>query len=204
MNQKNLKRSTAKILHISSATGLEEQEPYAFVDNDVLSLLYNNLDLTDEFFHYCKDLKVRFLLDEFIKFEFLRGIFVPKEMELREAFLNPFGETNIHKELYLKRSKVAINLSRIYNHSKQAMGASIPDLLLAAHSSLFPKSFVITSNAKDYPAVVFEIKLTISYRGNDGHINTICFLQFSDKKYSKGIKTLAEIQEKYLDKDKQP
>ena len=171
---------------------------YCLLDNDFLGALFNDNSL----FLAMKDLlnDYPFVYDNLTSFEFLRDIYVPSQIVLREKFLSkdllfPLSD---HQEIYTKTQTNALILSKIYaqNNSKlnQKGSASFTDIFLASRlMSLGSKYLLITGNKKDLPNYIFDTKGIITNEEASGALRSYSLLSFNPDKFDKCFKELGRV-----------
>ncbi len=174
---------------------------YIFIDNDFLSALFHNEDLLRETLEVF--VKNYFVIDPFVQFEFLRGVFLSKQLELKINFVTNkevFSPADDHQEIYNKLRINAVILSQIYEHqnqkskSKSKGSSSFVDLFLA--SRLMDKSLssvLITGNKKDFPTCVFDALGVLNHERADGDMQAFSILRFNREKFDVCYKELQSI-----------
>lgn len=186
--------SSMKILFATANNQKEIRNRYVYLDNDFVSFLYQNYESITEIesiFSEC-----HLWVDPLTKFEFLRGIYVPREKELMTRFINSFEEPINHNDIFVKMRENALNLSLIYSHRGRTKGVSTVDLLLAGRL-MYQQNFkplLVTGNKKDFPSFIFDLVGVINNEDkNTGNINSFSILEFNSDKYKNCLEDLKKI-----------
>jgi predicted nucleic acid-binding protein len=159
---------------------LNTLEGYIFCDNDFLGILYHNKILFKELSIKLEEKDL--YIDSYTKLEFLKDVQLPKEIRLREEFLEDFTLAEDHFEIYKNTKDNALALSRLYAHNGRAK-VSLVDLFLASRiiQSKY-QAYLITGNTKDFPSFIFDIVSVINYEQKDGALRAISILKVNNQK----------------------
>ncbi len=136
------------------------------------------------------------MVEPLIKLEFLRDIYTPEQIAMREEFISKdiFVPAPLHSDIYKQIHDNALAISKIYGHNKNKhqANASVVDLILGARMLLTDSSYLlITANVKDFPSILFDLLGTIVFRENgNGKLKTFGVLAFSRKKWEASLERL--------------
>ncbi len=174
---------------------IQSLEGYIFCDTDFLGMLSND----EELLKIVRELfPLKYLvIDPITKLEFLRDVFLPKQQEILEQFLEKlFIVAENNQEIFKRTLETGLLLSRIYAHNGRPK-IGLLDILLAARIMLSPHStFLVTGNAKDFPSFIFETTTVINYEQKDGVIRAIPILRFSKSRYAEVLKSYHKVSKK--------
>lgn len=182
---------------------LEIEGKYIYLDNDFLRALSENAGFAKNIYKLL--IKSHLVIDNLVRLEFLRDIFIPNQKENKEKFIsnNFFEAPALCSETFIKLQENALLLSRIYKHQIQekhkniACKASPVDLLLAARIMLnCEKELLITGNKKDFPSSIFDVIRILPYECKQGNIIPFCIIKFNKNKFDKCHKELIELENK--------
>lgn len=173
------------------------QNKYIFLDNDFLSELFHDTDVLKE---ALKSLKSNpLILDPLTKFEFLRSVFLPVQINFKKTFIENeiFATATFHQESFTKLQDNALLLSKIYAHQDTGKGTkkySFVDLFLAARIMFQYKiALLITGNKKDFPSYLFEVESVINIEQTDGTMKAYSVLRFDNDKFEKCSEKLKNV-----------
>ena len=175
--------------------GLTEESlagKYIFLDNDFLSALFVDFQSLKDLLDLSK--RGVLLIDPMTKFEFLQTVYMPKQRELKEAFLlnEIFISATDHQTVNQQVRDNAYTLSYLYGHHN-CKGASVVDLFLAGRALLHsPNSLIITGNRKDFPDFVFDL-LGVLNREEDGSVRAYSVVSFNKDKYDAAVKIWKDL-----------
>ncbi len=175
------------------------ENKYVYLDNDFLGILSEDEELFQSVLSFCGS---NLAVDPFTQIEFLRDIFIPKQIQAKEKFIfNDFFVPIItHQDIYKKLQKNALLLSKIYKHQMQkkkyiACKPSIVDLLLAARLMHYPNnSVLITGNKKDFPSCIFDSLGVINYEDNGGYMRSFTVIQFNKDLFETSLEELEKME----------
>ena len=156
-----------------------------YFDNDILFLFFTYIELNDGVFAYCKQGEA--IIDPLTRFEFLRDLYDPRQLKIKEQFLASFLIATTQAEQVKFIQGNALTISRIYAIRKKEHIAkpSYVDLMLAARIMGFAKSSIlVTGNRKDFPSCLFDIEALISFEEQNGIIRNVYVLTFNELKFS--------------------
>jgi hypothetical protein len=183
---------------MSQVLGIEGK--YIYLDSDFLKVLSEDINFAQNIYKIL--IKNYLVIDNLIRLEFLRDIFIPEQKADKEKFINSnfFQQSILHPEVFTKQQENALLLSKIYkqqirNTKKNTACHSSPvDLLLAARLMLnYVRELLITGNKKDFPSCIFDIIHIFPYELKQGNIIPFCLIKFNKDKFDKYHKELKEI-----------
>jgi len=187
-------------LFVSSILRSKISNKWIFLDNDFLTSLFKEKEL---FKLAISDIlsSGHLMIDPLTKFEFLRDIFIPKERDASEEFVEQpvFVPVANHQQIFSKIQENALLLSKIYSHKGvPKKKCSAVDLFLAGRLMLNPGSSVlITGNKKDFPICVFDVVGVINFeQEGDGSMRAYTVVEFSREKFEKSFDELNKVEEK--------
>ncbi len=168
------------------------------MDNDFLSFALNEESFLDKLMELVDNDNV-LVVDYFVRFEFLRDVFIPQQIFIKEDFVSKFEQSENHSEVIKKLQENAIVLSKIYSHQKQKNNSknspSLTDLFLAARlASGLGTTIIATGNIKDFPPFLFDVIGVWNVLLNDGGLKSFAFLEFNRDKYKKCVEDLEKLE----------
>jgi predicted nucleic acid-binding protein len=136
-------------------------------------------------------------IESLVRFEFLRDVFLPKQRELKELFIDNeviFFPSAEHQQLFNDAKENALALSFIYAH-KDVKSASFIDLMIAAKAVIhFPNAIIVTQNRKDFPAFLFDTVGVINYEEEKTRqISNYVIVSFNKENYKSAINSLEKV-----------
>jgi len=174
------------------------REQYVLLDNDFIGEIFNDENCFENAMELLSQSYL--MVEPLTKFEFLRDIFIPRQRELREKFIAQeiFIPTPLHSDIYKKIFDNALTLSKIYSHHKEKNRAcpSVIDLILASRMVLIGGRYLlITSNAKDFPGIIFDVigTIVVQQKG-DGTLKTFGILKLNLTKFNLCIEELSKLE----------
>jgi len=113
-------------MEYSRFNNLDIEGRYIFLDNDFLSFVFEEKDALSKLQELSEKNNL-LMIDYFVKFEFLREVFIPEKINLKENFVSDkgFNSSDNNFKTFEKLQENAIFLSKLYAHQKQI----IKDLL---------------------------------------------------------------------------
>ena len=165
---------------------------YIFLDNDFLSTLFLDYQTLTDLLDLCK--RGHILIDPFTRFEFLQTVYLPKQRELKESFVDSdiFIPATDHQTVNSQVRDNAYTLSYLYAHNN-CKGAGVVDLFLAGRSVLHsPNSVIITGNKKHFPDVIFDM-LGVLNREENGNVRAYSAVSFNRSKYDTAVQTWRDL-----------
>lgn len=166
---------------------------FIVVDTDVLVNTSKYLKFYQEVFAKLAENEVVSLLDEFVRFEFLRKAKSNGELEELKAFLvkllNNKGAADI--KVSGDTIDIAMDIANLYSW-KNIKNPSFTDCILAAHLKKFSKGtsgnlFLLTENHKDFPVFLFDRVgfETIDLGDSSESFHNLGFYSFNAGKFEK-------------------
>ncbi len=135
----------------------------------------------DGLFSLLQDFNCVPIINEFIKFEFLRGCQTKSQIETKTNFLDALSGFTMPIDSNILEG--AIEISNIYSN-KQLKQVSRVDCYISAYLKKYHGSlFMITLNNSDYPLLLHD-RLYIHTIDTDKEILTIGFYTFNAEKFS--------------------
>lgn len=171
---------------------------YVFLDNDYLSFLFNDPEILNESVEYFNSCQCYLMIDPLTRLEFLRGVFIPEQSNLKEKFISEglFSLAINHHEVFNKIQENFLIFSKIYAQNGIPKVGTI-DLLLAARVALQSNNSVFaTSNKKYFPSFLFDILNVLNFEQADGTVRSVCILCFSKKKFDYCYEKLLKLEKK--------
>lgn len=174
-----------KIFHSKHPEKTTENS-YLIADTSFLIDIYKDEDLFPEVVYILRDHRLSLLIDQFVEFEYLKGITAPKELELRQNWIKKFLPVPSHQEIFRSIQENALLLSKIYSlKAVSCKDAGSIDLFIAGRAILH-KLPIITSNCKHFPRPIFEIVHIFSFEQiNTQNLKNIVILQFNFTAYTR-------------------
>lgn len=177
-----------------------------YLDNDFLHRLSQDDQLTKDFSKLINT-KESLKIDNFVRFEFLRDVSVPKQVNFNQQFLSNNFFHLLKNDLDLDKITInAIILSKIYkieNHQvseekellEKQTGPSITDFFLAARMMIdYKNRLLITGNKKHFPSYIFDINHVINTENPlNRKINHFFILSFNKEKFDTCFQKLNRI-----------
>lgn len=170
-------------LHISDGSSLIQQK-YVYFDNDVLFSMSQDPLFSESILTHCTDAFP--IVDPLTRFEFLRDLYNPRQLIIKEKFLSPFLIATAQSEHVQSVQKNALIISQIYSLTKKAHVAqpSYVDLMLAGSIMAFAKtSVLLTRNRKDFPSCLFDIDTLLSLEEGNGMVKNYYILCFNEIRF---------------------
>lgn len=177
---------------------------YIYLDNDFLKALSEDDNFAQSIYRLLA--KGYLAIDNLVRLEFLRDIFIPDQREEKEKFIinnNFFKQSILHPETFIEQQNNALLLSRMYQQqiqkTKKNTGchASPVDLLLASRIMLnYERELLITGNKRDFPSCIFDIIHIFPHELPQGNIVPFCLIKFNKNKFDKCFKELLELESK--------
>lgn len=164
------------------------------IDNDFLNFIFKNEDAFRSCFPF---LAAGFpILDQLIVFEFVRDIFLEKEVHMRRKFLaNTLFHPTVNQEnMFQQIQESALLLSQIYSHKKQGVKSSMVDLFLAARIMILRSKnlYILTGNKSDFPICIFDTKDMFHWEdARNGTVFSFFILQFNKTKFENCLLNMA-------------
>ncbi len=155
-----------------------------FVDNDFLNFIFKNKEVFKQLYPFLS--KGFPLIDPLVAFEFLKTMYIKRELKPRQQFLRHelFLPVTNNQNQFLKIQENALLLSQIYAHQKLKNDPSFIDLMLAGRVMLSGRGYLITGNRKDFPISVFDtVDLITREDEHNGSIESFCVIQFNAGKF---------------------
>lgn len=190
-------------MKVIASNGLDKliENKQLLLDNDFLGCLFSDSSVFQKVKFICAS--GSFLLDPLTRFEFLRGIYVPKLRIVSEEFIKqPFFFPAVnHQTVFMKQEVNSLLLSQLYSHNNCGQGCSFVDLFLGARLMLLSKRAVlITGDKKHFPSCIFDLMGVISVemiiKDNETFRN-FAVISFNEEKFSRCYSELEKLDEKY-------
>lgn len=183
-------------LYLTKTSEDFQDTSYLLLDNDFLSELYSDKEV---YASYKENLKNPSIIDPLVEFEFLRSVFLPKQLELKEKFIQTslFNPATNHHEIFQKIQINALLLSKIYAHNS-IHSPSLVDIHLAARAMFHsPPMHIISGNKKDFPSCIFNVSAVVMVMQSDEVFKPYYILQFSKKNLRRLIKNIIKSLHSY-------
>lgn len=135
-----------------------------------------------------------FIIDPYIRFEFLRNEFISEKNDNKMFFLEngPFFPALDHPDIYKTIINNAILLSKIYRHTERLSPPPI-DLFLIGRVMNFKNAYIITKDIGDFPTFLFDRLNVFSIEKESGALEHFQLIQFSRLKFSQRLEALGKI-----------
>lgn len=184
-------------LFVSSVFRKKVKGLWVYLDNDFLSALFKEKELLKQVNEVLS--LGNLLIDPFTKFEFLRDIYIPKERDASEKFIEQpdFITASNHQEIFLKIQENALLLSKIYSHKGLPKNkCSVVDLFLAGRLMLnWTNSVLITGNKKDFPECVFDALGVMNFeQKGSGSMRAYSLIKFNIDKFNDCYQELSKME----------
>ncbi|MDO8659435.1 MAG: hypothetical protein Q7K54_02430 [Candidatus Parcubacteria bacterium] len=171
---------------------------YILLDNDFLGEIFKDKNILESI---VKKFPTSYLtIDEFNKFEFLREVFLPSQITLKEEFISQesiFFPSEFHHETLKKIYTNGLIISQIYAHqsaSKGIKGWGTVDLLLAGRLMMsHQNSALITGNRRHFLSCVFDTVGLININKGDETIQVFSILVFNKSRFDEKYKELSVL-----------
>lgn len=196
-----MKKNKTKWFSKKSFSILKNKE--LFLDNDFLNRIYKNKVVFHNFIEIFSE--SFFIIDRIVFFEFIKSLYVPKEIEPRIKFIKSpfFYITPSHQQFNQSLEKSAI-ISQIYSNQtsnfpkKNKPKPSFVDLFLAGKLFLNPNNkLLITGNKKDFPTTLFDTIDVITIEDQDFNKTfTFFLLEPNQKKFDSALSKLKKANSK--------
>ena len=124
-----------------------------------------------------------FVIDPFVRLEFLRNTFEPKFVQKKESMIaeEPFVSATSHTQVFEQVLNNALALSRTITQKfkRGHYDPSAIDLIVMGRAMLYRSSYIVTSDFGDFPSQIFPKKNIISMEvGNGDKLTQWQILQF--------------------------
>lgn len=165
---------------------------YIFLDNNILTTLYYNSRFLDGYYALFKD--HFFIIDPYIRFEFLRNEFISEKSDNKIFFLKdgPFFPAIDHSEIHKTILDNATTLSKIYRHTIKHSPPPV-DLFLMGRVMNFGNGYILTKDIDDFPAFLFDRLSVLSIEKESGALEHFQLIRFNQEKFSQRLDALAKI-----------
>jgi len=131
------------------------------------------------------------VLDEMVRFEYIRGAASPdeigalKEFLMRLFHLTPSDVDKPHFPITQETITTATDIANLYSKSLKNLNAPPIDCFLTAQMKKFyERLFLVTSDHKDFPPLLFD-RIGIETVDVGSEILNICFYKFNIEKYER-------------------
>lgn len=169
-------------LYLTKTSDDFQDTSYLLLDNDFLSELYSDPEVYASYEEYLANPSI---IDPLVEFEFLRSVFLPKQLELKEKFIQTslFNPATNHHEIFTKIQINALLLSKIYAHNN-IHSPSLVDIHLAARAMYYnPPMYIISGNKRDFPSCIFDVAAIMMVMQSDQVFKPYYILHFSKNKF---------------------
>lgn len=174
------------------------QDKYIYFDNDFLGELFED---KRTFALVIRAISFNpIIIDPLTKFEFLRSVFLPAQLEPKREFIESvmFAPAPMHPLIWLKLQVNALLLSNIYAHQNSAKGCSFVDLFLSARIMAQHVNYVlITGDRKGFPDCVFDVLSVINIQQKDEKFKPYYLVVFNKSKFDKCLADLKLLEKMY-------
>jgi predicted nucleic acid-binding protein len=139
------------------------------------------------------------VLDEMVRFEYIRGAESPEEIKVLKIFLmilfklTTADVDQLQFPVNQETINTATDIANIYSSRLKNLNAPAIDCFLASQMKKYHKNlFLVTSDHKDFPSLLFD-RIGIDTVDTGTDIINICFYKFSKEKFDAAIATFQAL-----------